>query len=161
MRVCIQVIPVTNLGMVKQLCSLVDAFIPLSHPDPDSTAASTTTANSDKSVLSLTWDKNTIEQLYILSIIWSIGGSLLESSRTIFADYVQSLFTSGISGQDDRQISGSALVPANNGRYYDYFYDVSNGVWTAWSSVVPSYSEPVPFKFYSVMVPTTDSVLYR
>ena len=95
--------------------------------------------------------------------MWSIGGSLVETSRTIFAEFVQNLFISGsvISAEPEISVSDTLTVPANKGSYYDHYYDVSSSVWTAWSSVVPEYVEPAPFRFYEVMVPTQDSVLYR
>ena len=149
--------------MVKQLCSLIEAFIPL--PTPDTTSTTTTSAATPAhAVSSLTYDNNTIEQLYIFSIIWSIGGSLVETSRTIFAQFVQNLFISGSGTAAEPEISSVSAtlpVPGNKGSYYDYYYDVSNSVWVAWSSIVPEYVEPAPFRFYEVMVPTQDSVLYR
>ena len=32
--------------------------------------------------------------------------------------------------------------------------------WEKWQTLVPLYAEPSPFRFFEVMVPTTDSVLY-
>ena len=136
-------------------------------PTPDSSTSTTTTTTTSAAtpahaVSSLKYDNNTIEQLYIFSIIWSIGGSLVETSRTIFAEFVQNLFISGSgTSAEPEKSSVSTLVPANKGSYYDYYYDVSSSVWTAWSNVVPEYVEPAPFRFYEVMVPTQDSVLYR
>ena len=137
--------------------------MPLPSPDTTSSTSTTTSISAATSVLSsLTYDNNTIEQLYIFSIMWSIGGSLVETSRTIFAEFVQNLFISGsvISAEPEKS-SVSTLVPANKGSYYDHYYDVSSSVWIAWSSIVPEYVEPAPFRFYEVMVPTQDSVLYR
>lgn len=47
-----------------------------------------------------------------------------------------------------------------DGLLYDYFYDLKGHRWEKWQSQVPAYAEPSPFRFYEVMVPTTDSVLY-
>ena len=141
--------------------------MPLPTPDTTSSTTSTpaaTTSAATPIVSSLTYSNNTIEQLYIFSIIWSIGGSLVETSRTIFAQFVQNLFISGSGTAAEPEISSVSAtlpVPGNKGSYYDYYYDVSNSVWVAWSSIVPEYVEPAPFRFYEVMVPTQDSVLYR
>ena len=61
-----QVIPITNIDMVKQLCSTLDAFIL-----PDLT------------------DRSDIEGLYIFCLYWSLGAQLIGPSRNKFDSYVK------------------------------------------------------------------------
>jgi dynein heavy chain len=58
-----QVIPISNIDMVKQLCSSLDAFLP---------------APSEGA------DRSEIEQHYIFSLVWSVGAALLGPSREKF-----------------------------------------------------------------------------
>ena len=116
-----QVIPITNIDMVKQLCSFLDAFL-------------------DKSVV----DNMDIEHTYIYACVWSLGAALVGSDRIKYDAYL-------------KKIAREALP---DGLLYDFFYDINNHKWEKWQSQVPKYAEPSPFKFYEVMVPTTDSVLY-
>lgn len=116
-----QVIPIPNIVMVKQLCSVLDAFI-------------------DKELT----DQMDVEHLYIYSVLWSLGAALVGESRIKFDTFL-------------KRISREALP---DGLLYDYFYDANLHKWEKWQSHVPKYAEPSPFKFYEVMVPTTDSILY-
>ena len=116
-----QVIPITNIDMVKQLCSVLDSFL-------------------DKSVV----DNMDIEHTYIYSCVWSLGAALIGSDRIKYDTFL-------------KKIAREALP---DGLLYDYYYDLNNHKWEKWQSQVPKYVEPSPFKFYEVMVPTTDSVLY-
>ncbi len=116
-----QVIPITNIDMVKQLCSVVDAFLP-----------------KDNS------DSLEVEMIYIFSVIWSLGAALVGGARITFDAFVKKI---------SRESLPDLLL-------YDYFYDLQAHKWEKWQSLVPEYVEPSPFRFYEVMVPTTDSVLY-
>jgi dynein heavy chain len=116
-----QVIPIPNIVMLKQLCSVLDAFV-------------------DKELT----DQMDIEHLYVFSVLWSLGAVLIGDSRIKFDAYL-------------KRVSREALP---DGVLYDYFYDVAKHKWEKWQSHVPKYAEPSPFRFYEVMVPTTDSILY-
>jgi dynein heavy chain, axonemal len=116
-----QVIPISNIDMVKQLCSMLDAFLPLDIIDPMD-----------------------IEHTYIYCIIWSMGAALTGGARSKYDAFV-------------KKIAREALP---DGLIYDHFYDAVAHKWEKWQTHVKPYVEPSPFKFYEVMVPTTDSVLY-
>ncbi|CAM9101409.1 unnamed protein product [Chrysoparadoxa australica] len=116
-----QVIPITNVDMVKQLCSSLDQFL-----SPDTEA------------------KGDIEGVYMFCLIWSFGAQLTSESRNRFDDFL-------------KRVSGES---APNELLYDYFFDVEKHQWIKWEERVPEYEQPDPFRFYEIMVPTTDSVLY-
>lgn len=116
-----QVIPITNIDLVKQLCSLLDAFLGFEVED-----------HSD------------IEGIYIFCLLWSLGAQLVGDSRIKFDAYL-------------KRVSREALP---DGLLYDYFYEPEAHRWEKWMTKVTPYEEPSPFRFYEVMVPTTDSVLY-
>lgn len=118
-----QVIPISNIDMIKQLCSTLDAFL-----------------------LQDIADTTDIEAIYQFCIIWSLGASLTGTSRVKFDLYLKKL--------SNDQISTDALL-------YDCFYDLNHHRWEKWQTQVVSYVEPMPFKFFNVMVPTSDSVLYN
>mmetsp|Transcript_25191 Transcript_25191/g.84661 ORF Transcript_25191/g.84661 Transcript_25191/m.84661 type:complete len:4540 (+) Transcript_25191:178-13797(+) len=125
------VIGITAIDMVKQLCSTLDAFL---QPLVEAAAA----ANVDV-------ERDDVEQVYTYCIIWSIGASLLGASRERFHAFVRKLNLSGL--------------PAD-GLLTDYVFDIATKRWEKWSSRVPEYTEPSPFNFYEVIVPTPDSCSY-
>jgi dynein heavy chain len=116
-----QVIPIKNIDMVKQLCSLLDAFL-----------------------VAEIVDQMDIEHVYIFCCVWSLGAALIGESRIKFDSFI-------------KRISRESLPDA---LLYDYYYEPISHKWEKWQSQVPKYAEPSPFKFYEVMVPTTDSVVY-
>jgi dynein heavy chain len=115
-----QVIPITNIDMLKQLCSVIDAYIPLDADPAD------------------------IEYLFIFACVWSLGGALVGESRIRYDAYI-------------KKVSREALPDA---LLYEYYFSLETHKWEKWQSQVPDYAEPSPFRFYEVMVPTSDSVLY-
>ena len=117
-----QVIPIKNIDMVKQLCSLLDAFM---------------TAEFS--------DKLDFENMFVFCMMWSLGGQLVGKARVVY----------------DQQVKRWAGLPLPDPLIYDSFYDVTAHKWIKWQTQVQSYVEPSPFRFYNVMVPTTDSVLYN
>ena len=117
-----QVVPISNIDMVKQLTSLIDAYLPLDLAD-----------NVDA------------EYIYIYSLVWSLGAALVGSNRLQLDQYVKKL----------------SREPLPEGLLYDFFYDLPARRWEKWLTLVPPYAEPSPFRFFEVMVPTTDSVLFR
>lgn len=64
-----QVIPITNIDMVKQLCSTLDAFLP-----PAGTEG---------------LERTDVDHVYIFCLIWSIGAALLGPSRIKFDLFVR------------------------------------------------------------------------
>ena len=118
-----QVIPITDIDLVKQLCSCIDAFLPR-FEDTE-------------------FDATDTEGVFIFAMVWSLGAALVGPSRIRFDAFLKNL-------------GGST---PSDGTLYDYVYDPEIHSWEAWSKRVNPYVQPAPFKFYSIMVPTTDSVL--
>jgi dynein heavy chain len=116
-----QVIPIKNIDMVKQLCSLLDAFL-----------------------VPEVVDQMDVEHVYIFCCVWSLGGQLIGESKAKFDSYLKRI----------------SREPLPDSLLYDFYYDPTVHKWEKWQSQVPKYAEPSPFKFYEVMVPTTDSVIY-
>lgn len=61
-----QVIPISNIDLAKQLCSVVDAFIPVEMSDPTD-----------------------VEMMYIFCIVWSLGAQLVGKSRVVFDTFIK------------------------------------------------------------------------
>merc|ERR1711871_1483485 len=119
------VIPITNLGMVKQLCSLIDVMR-LAAPDGCLTER-------------MQW-----EGMFVYSLVWSVGAALLAPSRVKFNDFLATLYSDG---------GGKNL--------YDHYYNVETMSWVEWKTMIPEYKQPSPFKFYQIVVPTADTVMYN
>ena len=69
---------------------------------------------------------------------------LVGASQTQFNEFVKKIATSNLP----------------DGMLTDSVYDASSQRWQTWESRVEPYVEPKPFKFYEVIVPTTDSTKF-
>jgi len=68
----VQIIPIGNIDLIKQLCSMLDSFLPsVGH----------------------TLESNDVENIYVYCLIWSIGGQLIQSSRVKFDAFVKKIST--------------------------------------------------------------------
>ena len=66
-----QVVPMSNLLLVQQLCSIFDANAPAGKE----------------------YDKEVIEGNFVFSVVWSIGGPVLGNERAVFDEFVKSIST--------------------------------------------------------------------
>jgi dynein heavy chain len=89
-------------------------------------------------------DTNELENVFAFCVTWSIGAPLVGASQTQFNEFV-------------KKISSSNLP---DGMLTDSVYDASSKRWQTWESRVEPYCEPKPFRFYEVIVPTTDSTKF-
>jgi len=131
-----QVIPITNLSMVRQLCSLLDANFAIS-------SSFKSNSDDDATLPQKSLNDGDVEGLFVFAVTWAIGGQLLEESRSAFSEMIA-------------QCSETSL-PTN---LFDSFYNASSGKWEGWETRVPEYQQPSPFQFNSILVPTKENVLY-
>ncbi|KAA0154745.1 hypothetical protein FNF29_02274 [Cafeteria roenbergensis] len=134
-----QVVPITELNMVHQLCSLLDAILPAGAAQDGSGSA----ADADAEDGEATHDYEVLEGVFVYSLVWSVGAALEGPQRRTFTEMLIKHATTAL--------------PDNP---FDFFYDVPSRAWVAWEKRVPAYEPPAPFEFSKVLVPTTDSVMY-
>ena len=82
--------------------------------------------------------------MFAFCVIWSIGAPLVGVSQTQFNEFVKKIATSNLP----------------DGMLTDSVYDAESKRWQTWESRVEPYVEPKPFRFYEVIVPTTDSTKF-
>lgn len=142
------VIPISNLGLLRQLTVLLDAVrvlcaaAPLRAPQRShhlpSRPIQTLTAETEYD------DYDVLEGHFIFALTWSIGAAVVGKDRPRFNAFLQAV----------------AEITTSKGIIYDSFFDAESRRWVEWSTVVPDYAPPAPFEFARVLVPTTDYVLY-
>jgi len=125
-------VPVTSLGLVKQCCTLFSSILPARPGVQDP-------PEEDKAIM---------EKAFIFCLTWSIGGTLTETSRLRFNEFL-------------KDQASAARNPPQNGSLYDFKYDPKDNEWVAWEDLVKPYEPPQPFAFSSILVPTADTVRYR
>lgn len=130
-----RVIPVTMLSCLVQLCSLLDTQL----PDIKS-------ANPDAS----------IEAVFIQSLIWSLGASLIEEDRSKFSEAVKKI--SELPQSNGMAQASAGQLPGNDQSLYDFHFDIAENVWTAWSKYVPTYEHNRNVPFHEILVQTMDTV---
>jgi dynein heavy chain len=117
--------PRTGLNMVKQLCTMLDVMIPREN----------TPQEADQ-----------LDNLYIFSVLWSLGGCLVEESRPKFEEFLR--------GLSDRLIPPLPL--------FDQYYDRDIRQWNSWEVRVRAkgFELPADRKFSKILVPTVDTERY-
>jgi dynein heavy chain len=129
-----KVIPVTSLSMVVQLCSLLETQI--------------------KDLKQIQNDL-IIENIYIQSLIWSLGATLLESERPKFSDAIKKI-------SEFVMVNSSSIdpgeLPGVDKLMYDYHFDLEELKWKCWVDYVPLYTHDRQRPFHEILVPTLDTV---
>ncbi|XP_068610937.1 dynein axonemal heavy chain 10 [Brachionichthys hirsutus] len=127
------IVPVTNLNMVSQLCSFLDALL--------------VSANVSAEVLGCYF----LEALYC-----SLGATLLESDRINFDTLIKRL--SGLTPQPDPTAPTSPnQIPGYLPTLYDFHFDGTQETWVPWNSLVSAYDHDRDMNFADILVPTVDT----
>jgi dynein heavy chain, axonemal len=134
-----QVIPVSELCMVKQLCNIIDALLPAKPADPSLPAVTSSSGDDEEP----THDYDVLEGVFVFALVWSVGSALVGHKRKVFTEFLSK--------------NAATALPDNP---YRHFFDIATRTWIPWAKRVPDYVPPSPFEFSKVLVPTTDSVMY-
>ena len=141
-----QVIPISDLSIIKQLCSLLNTILvhtELALCEQEEEGSGKSGGGGNEITNDAFGEPDQIEGIFVFCLIWACGGALLEESRLKLNDLVTSIYVEG---------SGKEL--------FEHLYNPEERRWEKWEERVPHYKQPMPFKFYQVVVPTADSVMY-
>ncbi|XP_047141246.1 dynein axonemal heavy chain 10 isoform X1 [Hydra vulgaris] len=130
------IVPLTNLNMVTQLCSVLKALLP---------APETNVFHGEV----------VIESIFIFSLVWSIGAGLLDDDRIKFDAYLK--YLSGLPLSMDTEV-GCTQIPILLPTLFDYFLSLEKCAWISWSSMVPNYIHDPNVHYNQILVPTIDTV---
>ncbi|XXQ39846.1 AAA+ ATPase domain-containing protein [Plasmodiophora brassicae] len=84
--------------------------------------------------------------VYVFALIWSVGGSIAESSRERFSDYIRELFP-------------QSHIP-KSGTVFEYFADLEHAAWKKWETRVPEFNFSLELPYFQLLVATVDTVTY-
>jgi dynein heavy chain len=130
-----RVIPVTSLGMVVQLCNILEMQM------TDSKQCT---------------QEQIVEGMFIQAVVWSIGGTLLEEDRVKFSDAVKKMAELPLVHTAAAVVLGQ--LPGNDKLLYDYHFDAAELQWISWANYVPQYEHNRALSFHEILVPTLDTV---
>eukprot|EP00899_Mesostigma_viride_P018540 jgi/Mesvir1/26688/Mv20468-RA.1 len=131
-----QTVPMTNLNMVTQLCTMLQAML------------------TDERNVS---DPQAIESVFVFCLTWSLGAAVVQGGgvhdRDRFDKFVKQV--SNLATTDAKFVSPSQLPYKS---LYEYMFDLEAFNWRPWSSLVSEYAPPADGKFAKILVPTVDTV---
>lgn len=130
-----RVIPVTPLSTVAQLCSILEVQL-----------------SDSKGAI----QDNVLEAIFIQSLTWSLGASLIEEDRNKFSDAIKTLAEISLSTSNSSIPVGQ--LPGADRSLYDYHFDIQDLAWNSWLSYVPKYDHNRNIPFHETLVPTLDTV---
>lgn len=97
------------------------------------------------------------ESIFITSLIWSIGASLLDDGRVKFDAYLKRLSGCTLNPSETGVIPAGE-IPSAQPTLYDYYFDIEKRAWIPWTAKVPDYVHDPGMRFNEILVPTVDTV---
>jgi dynein heavy chain len=93
---------------------------------------------------------NIAAKIFAFAFIWAIGGTITDNKLEAFDEYVRGLF-------DEGGLS-CGLPPMLT--VYDYFVDTETNEFKKWESIVPEFKYSGDLPYFSLFVPTIDTVRF-
>ena len=89
------------------------------------------------------------ESLYLFSLIWSVGGCIVESNRQKFSDFMLDIFNSSLEKHK---------LPESFGSLYDCYFNFGLQEWSLWSHHASEFKYDQSTPFHQILIPTADTV---
>eukprot|EP00960_Hanusia_phi_P039624 753955-Hanusia_phi.AAC.6 len=102
-------------------------------------------------------DSGVLESIVVFCLIWSVGSSILESSRERFDKIVKEI--SGMPVSSSKSV-GVGSLPGSLPTLYHFYFDPNLSRWIPWQENVTEYQHVPGMAFSNIIVPTTDTVTY-
>ena len=129
-----ELVPTVDSQLIESLCAMFIALIPLAKLD-------LADAKHDD-------NKKVCSSIYFFSLIWSIGASIDELHWQSFDDML-------------RELLGSLSVQfPGGGDVQDYYVDLPAKDFKPWKDITPDFTYDPKASFFSMLVPTVDTVRY-
>jgi len=84
---------------------------------------------------------------FLFSLVWSVGGNLVSSSKDVFSEFV-------------REKLASVIRFPNAGTVYDYCVDLESKEFRGWEDITPPFVYDKTQPYSSILVPTKDTVRF-
>ena len=95
-------------------------------------------------------------RLFAVALVWSVGGNLAAQSRAAFSDFVREALREHAVCEPPPQAAGGG--GGGEGCLYDYTVCPESGGWRRWSEMVPEWRYDGSASYFSLVVPTTETV---
>uniref|UniRef100_T1J4J2 AAA+ ATPase domain-containing protein n=1 Tax=Strigamia maritima TaxID=126957 RepID=T1J4J2_STRMM len=134
-KYCLQIIPQVELCRVITMCNLMESILFV-------------TTEMD---MTLEFQKicTVLSQGFVLSLVWSFGGNLVEDSKESFELFVRQLF----------EDNPDAKLPSEQS-LWGLFIDFDKKRLDVWDKIIPHFQFDVQMPFYNILVPTVDTVRF-
>ena len=129
-----ELVPTVNSQLIESLCALFISLLPEAKLDLNAEAFDGT--------------KKVITSIFYFCLIWSIGASIDETHWPTFDEMVR------------EQIGNAGVSFPGGGDVHDYFVDLPDKAFKPWKEVVPDFAYDQKTPFFSMLVPTVDTVRY-
>ncbi|XP_068083916.1 dynein axonemal heavy chain 6 [Anabrus simplex] len=93
--------------------------------------------------------KPLICNIFIFSIVWALGGNLLDDSQEMFDSYVKDMFEN----YPDARLPGAISI-------WESFVNVATWRFDTWTTVIPVFKYDPNIPYFDMLVPTEDTVRF-
>ena len=119
----LQAVPQSAISLVAQLCSLSQALVPSENIDWAK------------------YEEGARHMLFIFSMVWSLGGSLLAASRIKFDAFLKRVVDLNAATAEDVTV-GTAHLPGQRLTLSDFSFGIESKTWQPWETRVSPYEPP-------------------
>ncbi|KAL0210609.1 hypothetical protein RCL1_005045 [Eukaryota sp. TZLM3-RCL] len=91
-----------------------------------------------------------IDSVFIFSVIWSFGATILRESHQAFDSFIRDFVSSH---------ALSITLPSDS--VFDYLYDDFKNEWILWTDTIPEFGLPDKISFSEMIVPVPESICYQ
>ncbi|XP_014373608.2 dynein heavy chain 10, axonemal, partial [Alligator sinensis] len=127
------IVPQTDLNMVVQLTTMLEALV-VGEPD----------------------DSDVLECYFLEALYSSLGASLLDAGRIKFDESVKRI-SSMSTVHEENILAKPGELPGQLPTLYDFHFDACQKKWVPWSKLVPAYLHKPEGRFIDILVPTVDT----
>ena len=129
-----ELVPTVNSQLIESCCAMFISLLPSAKLNLDAAAF----GDSSK----------VLSSIFFFCVIWSVGASIDEAHWAAFDELLR------------EQMAGSGVIFPGGGDVHDYFVDLPAKDFKAWKEVVPDFVYDPKKSFFSMLVPTVDTVRY-
>lgn len=130
------IVPLTAINLIAQFCHLLEVLIP----------------NQE------TEDLELMEAVFLQTLCFGIGGSLMETDQKMFDECLKSLANLNMSPPNENGVVPVGQLPDSHLQLADFMLNVESRTWVPWEHLVPAYEFHESRAFFEILVPTKNTV---
>lgn len=141
-RNCKEPVETVDIQLVISLCTLFKSLL--------CEANGVVFSEADEGGKNYAFLKGLVDKVFFFSYVWTFGASCSDAYWEAFGEHAREIF--------DETCPGLGLP--GGGTAFSYFVDFKEGRFRDWAEIVPAFKYDATLPYFSLVVPTTDTVRF-